>query len=304
MNIKVKSIILSLLMLLPLGASAQEVSGVSSDTALVILAGFVLVVAILVLIVSSIVLQVLRSIVRQEQEKQAEVQGIELEPEESFWSRFSKSTTDIVPIEKEETILLDHNYDGIQELDNHLPPWWKWLFYFTIGFGVVYLIVYHVLGLMPLQTAEYEEEIAAAEQQRQEYLASQPSAVIDESTVAMVDDAASLADGKQVYDNNCAACHRADGGGGIGPNLTDNYWLHGGSIESIFTTIKVGVPENGMISWEPLLSPSQMQNVASYIMTLVGTNPPDAKEPQGELYSPGSEGGEAAPADTTAVALN
>jgi cytochrome c oxidase cbb3-type subunit 3 len=256
------------------------------------------------LIVSSIVLQVLRSIVRQEQEKQAEVQGVELEPEESFWSRFSKSTTDIVPIEKEETILLDHNYDGIQELDNHLPPWWKWLFYFTIGFGVVYLIVYHVLGLMPLQTAEYEEEIAAAEKQRQEYLASQPSAVIDESTVAMVDDAASLADGKQVYDNNCAACHRADGGGGIGPNLTDNYWLHGGSIESVFTTIKVGVPENGMISWEPLLSPSQMQNVASYIMTMVGTNPPDAKEPQGELYTPDS-GEETTPADSTeAVALN
>lgn len=290
------------MLLLPSLAQAQDTStAVSGDTALLILASFVLVVAILVLIVSATVLQVLKSIVRQEEVKKAEAVGQEIPEEESFWSRFSKSTTDIVPIEKEETILLDHNYDGIQELDNHLPPWWKWLFYFTIGFSVVYLIVYHVLGLMPLQLEEYDNQMAEAEAQRTEYLATQPAAVIDESTVAMLDDAASLADGKQVYDNNCAACHRADGGGGIGPNLTDEYWIHGGTIQEIFTTIKVGVPEKGMIPWEPLLSPSQMQNVASYIMTLVGTNPPDAKAPQGEVTSPGSEEAEADSVEVVAV---
>ena len=133
-----------------------------------------------------------------------------------------------------------------------------------------------------------------------ERMANQPAEAIDESTVQFVQDEASLASGKQVYDNNCSQCHRPDGGGSIGPNLTDEYWLHGGSIQDIFRTVKVGVPAKGMISWEPLLSPEQMQNVSSYIMTLQGTNPANPKAPQGEPYQPGGQ--DAAPADSVTAA--
>ncbi len=298
----VKRLLLTLGILSP-GALMAQNAAFSTDTAIYFMAGFVLVVAVLVLVVAVIVLQVLRAIVRQEAEKKAEAQGVELPEPVSFWSRFMKKANDAVPIEEEETVLLDHNYDGIQELDNHLPPWWKWLFYLTIVFGVVYLFVYHVFNLLPLQTEAYEADVAAADARRAEMMANNPSGTIDESTVAYVEDAAVLASGKQVYNNNCAQCHRADGGGGIGPNLTDEYWLHGGSIQDIFTTIKVGVPAKGMISWEPLLSPEQMQNVASYVMSLVGSNPPNPKAPQGEVYQEGQPAQEAEPDSLQTVAI-
>jgi len=280
------------LVLMPAAASAQSAdTGIPQDVAIYIMAGFVLVIAILVLIVSIVVLQVLRSMVQKEEAVRAMAEGreLEVEKEESFWKRFLTKANDAVPVEEEEEIMLDHNYDGIRELDNHLPPWWKWLFYGTIAFGVVYLIVYHVTDSLPLQAEEYANQIAEAEAMQAERMANTPTVAIDESTVTYVEDAAKLASGKQVYDNNCAQCHRADGGGSIGPNLTDEYWLHGGSIQDIFRTIKVGVPAKGMISWEPLLSPEQMQNVSSYIMTMQGTNPENPKAPQGEPYQPGSE---------------
>lgn len=284
-------------MLLP-GAAMAQATGMDTDTAIYIMAGFVLIVAILVLVVSVIVLQVLRTIVYREEVKQAELAGREIPEKVSFWKKFMRTASDAVPVEEEQTVLLDHNYDGIQELDNHLPPWWKWLFYVTIAFSVVYLFVYHVFGVLPLSEGEYEAQIAEAEAQRTEFLANQPVSNIDETSVQYVEDAAALAAGKQIYNNNCAQCHRADGGGGIGPNLTDEYWLHGGSIQSIFLTIKQGVPEKGMISWEPLLSPEQMQNVSSYVMSMVGTNPPNPKAPQGDVYRPDSEGGAEAVADS------
>ena len=293
-----KHLLLILASLMPGAVMAQSVSG---DTAVAILAGFVLVVAILVLIVASIVLQVLRTIVYREQVKKAETTGQEVPEKVSFWKRFIRTASDAVPVEREETVLLDHNYDGIQELDNHLPPWWKWLFYLSIAFGVVYLFVYHVFGVLPLSEGEYEQQIAEAEANQAERMANQPVAVIDESTVTYMEDETALAAGKQVYNNNCAQCHRDDGGGGIGPNLTDEYWLHGGSIQDIFTTIKQGVPEKGMISWEPLLSPEQMQNVASYVMSMGGSNPPNPKAPQGDVYRPADDTGQADSVQTVAM---
>ncbi len=278
--------LLALLLFLFPATSQAQTAGIPQDVAIYIMAGFVLVIAILVLVVSVVVLQVLRSMVKQEEAKKAAIEGREVEEKASFWKRFLTKANDAVPIEEEREILLDHNYDGIRELDNHLPPWWKWLFYLTIAFGVVYLFVYHVTDSLPLQTEEYEMQVAEAEALKAQRLLESPQVAIDESSVVFVDDAAALASGKQVYDNNCAQCHRPDGGGSIGPNLTDEYWIHGGSIQNIFTTIKVGVPAKGMISWEPLLSPEQMQNVASYIMTLSGTNPPNPKAPQGEVYAP------------------
>ncbi|MCA6073259.1 cbb3-type cytochrome c oxidase N-terminal domain-containing protein [Fulvivirga sedimenti] len=298
----IKRLLLTLGILAPGALMAQDAT-ISTDTAIYFMAGFVLVVAVLVLVVAVIVLQVLKTIVRQEDEKKAAVQGIELPEPVSFWSRFMRKASDAVPIEEEETVLLDHNYDGIQELDNHLPPWWKWLFYMTIAFGVVYLFVYHVTDTLPLQQEEYDNQIAEAEALKAMRLKDSPKLAIDESTVQYVEDAAALASGKQVYDNNCSQCHRSDGGGSIGPNLTDEYWLHGGSIQDIFTTIKVGVPAKGMISWEPLLSPEQMQNVASYVMSMVGTNPPNPKAPQGEVYRAGEPTEEALPDSVQTVAI-
>jgi len=264
-------------------ASAQ--SSMSSAEAFYIVSGFVLVVSVLVLAVAIVVLQVLRAFVKKELDKKAEAEGVVIEEEPSWWKKMLTKANDAVPVEKEREIILDHNYDGIRELDNHLPPWWKWLFYVTIIFGVVYLAVYHVFGTMPLQTEEYQAQMEIAEQERLARLANQPASNIDESNVEFVEDAVALSNGKQIFNLNCAACHKEDGGGGIGPNLTDEYWIHGGSIQDIFRTIKVGVPEKGMISWEVMLSPDQMQNVASYVMTMQGTTPANPKEPQGEIYN-------------------
>jgi cytochrome c oxidase cbb3-type subunit III len=132
-----------------------------------------------------------------------------------------------------------------------------------------------------LQKAEYDKEIAQAEAKK----AAMP-VTFDEANIAFDDSPDALAKGKQIYVNNCAACHREDGGGGIGPNLADEYWLHGGSMQEVYDLIKEGVPDKGMIAWKQMLSPEQMKNVASYILTFQGTTPPQAKEPQGEKYVP------------------
>lgn len=289
-------------------ASAQTAESMSTANAFYIVSAFVVIVALLVLAVSVVVLRLLRIIVRQESEKLAEAKGVTLEEPESWWSKFMTKANDIVPIEEEQTIILNHNYDGIRELDNHLPPWWKGLFYLSIVFAVVYLLGYHVIGNMPLQEEEYMAQMEVAEAEAQARLANMPEADIDETNVPLVEDPTALAAGKKVYLNNCSQCHKELGEGGIGPNLTDDYWLHGGDISSIYVTIKNGVPEKGMISWEPLLSPTQMQNVSSYIYNLRGTNPPNGKDPQGELYEPEEvqeiDEGDAVASDSLQIAAN
>jgi len=203
--------------------------------------------------------------------------------EPSLWSKMMAGMTKAVPVEKEETVMLDHNYDGIRELDNHLPPWWKWLFYATIAWSAVYLLAYHVFDTLPLPAEEYRNEIALAEEQQKARMANMGE-VIDENTVEATEDPTSLAKGKQIYNMNCAACHKEDGGGSIGPNLTDEYWIHGGGIQEIFYIVKYGVPEKGMISWQNQLSPEQMRDVSSYILTMQGSNPPNAKGAEGEKW--------------------
>jgi cytochrome c oxidase cbb3-type subunit 3 len=190
-----------------------------------------------------------------------------------------------VPLEREKDIELDHNYDGIRELDNHLPPWWKWLFYSTIGWAVIYIILFHVADALPLSQEEYRRELAQAEQQIKEFQASQPKAVIDENALEYKEDAAAIDKGKSIFmNNNCAGCHRNDGGGNtIGPNLTDEYWLHGGDVKNIFLTIKNGVVEKGMPAWGKSMSAQDVRDLTFFVMSLKGTNPPDAKAPQGGL---------------------
>lgn len=187
--------------------------------------------------------------------------------------------TDAVPIEREGEIILDHNYDGIRELDNKLPPWWVYMFYATIVFGVFYMWYYHIYGSGNIQEDEYIAEMQQAEIQMK-LMASK----VDENSVALLTDAAKIKNGEAVFVANCAPCHGKQGQGGVGPNLTDEYWLHGGSVKDIFKTVKYGVPAKGMIPWQAQLSPGQIQEVSSYIVKLKGTNPANPKAPQGELY--------------------
>lgn len=251
--------------------------------------GFIFVVVLLVVLVAVYMLQVIKAMTRQTGLERAQRLGIEYKEEPSLWAKLWKESNDFIPLEKEADIMLDHNYDGIRELDNHLPPWWKWLFYLSIVFAVVYMIFYHVSDTLPLSTQEYENEVALAQEQARKLQAANPVAAIDETNVSITIDALAIADGKQTFLNNCASCHRKDGGGDIGPNLTDEYWKHGGDIKDLFKVIRHGVQGTNMIAWEGFISPEKMQNVSSYILTLKGSNPENPKKPEGEIYKPAGE---------------
>lgn len=186
------------------------------------------------------------------------------------------------PITEEEGMDMGHDYDGIRELDNKLPPWWKYGFYATMIFAVVYLWRYHVAHAAPLQDEEYAIAVEKAAVQKEAYLKMAANNV-DESTVKLLTGQADLAAGKAIFTNTCFACHGKNGEGGVGPNLTDSYWLHGGSIQEVFKTIKYGWPDKGMKSWKDDFSPSQIAQIASYVKSLAGTNPPNGKAPQGTL---------------------
>ncbi len=187
------------------------------------------------------------------------------------------------PIELENEILLHHDYDGIQELDNDLPPWWKNLFYACIIFGIIYMAKYHIFG-SPSQDEEFQMEMAEAKLAVEEYKKNAKD-LIDAESVTLLTDASEIAAGKKVFETNCVACHRPDGGGSIGPNLTDDHWILGGGIKNIFHTISEGGRDGkGMVAWKGTLKPSEIQQVASYVISLKGTNPADAKAPEGDVY--------------------
>lgn len=199
-------------------------------------------------------------------------------------SSLDKVLYNAVAIDDEESIMLHHEYDGIKELDNHLPPWWLWLFYLNIIFAVVYLMYYNVTGIGATQLEEYEAELIYAENFKAD-LEKRMASEFNENDVKFLQEEDKIAAGKDLYNTNCVVCHRADMGGGIGPNLVDDYWLHGGSPTEIYLVIKNGVLDKGMLAWKDQMTPYQMQNIMSYILTLQGSNPENAKEPQGEKYS-------------------
>lgn len=213
------------------------------------------------------------------------------------WAWLEKlNNTRTVDAESEAAYNLGHEYDGIEELDNPTPPWWQWGFVASGIFAVVYMWIYFVSYSAPNQYQELEIANAKAEERIKAYMATSASN-IDENTVTLLRDNADLETGKKLYVDNCAACHMSDGGGSVGPNLTDDYWIHGGSINDIFRTIKHGVPEKGMKSWKDDFTPMQIAQISSFVHTLKGTTPASAKEPQGDLYVEKEEGdeGEAAP---------
>ena len=214
---------------------------------------------------------------------EAKNQEIILEPKKTFLKRIMHQLTDAVPVEREKEVMTSHEYDGIYELDNNLPPWWKAMFYITIVFGVGYLLHFHIFDTGDLQGAEYEKEVAAAQAEIDAYLATSANN-IDETNVTLLEDDTKIASGQELFVQKCSPCHGQAGEGGVGPNLTDEYWLHGGDVKDIFKTIKYGVPAKGMIPWQSQLTPVQMQELASYIIMLEGTNPPNPKAPEGEPY--------------------
>lgn len=172
-------------------------------------------------------------------------------------------------------VMADHSYDGIQELDNGMPPWLAYFFYVTIGFGIVYLLNYHVFRLNDLQEAEYQAEVAQAVLR---YGDNKDKVKVQ---IVQISDKTLLENAKKVFDQNCVACHGKALEGGVGPNLTDNAYLHGGQLADVFNIIREGVPAKGMISWKGKLSDEEILQIASYIKTMEGTNPPNAKAPQG-----------------------
>jgi cytochrome c oxidase cbb3-type subunit 3 len=190
--------------------------------------------------------------------------------------------TGAVPLEQEKDIMFDHDFDGIHELDNKVPPWFNILFYGSILFAGIYLLVFHVFHLKPLMIEEYADEVRVAQIHQEELIKT--GALINENTVVLLKDAGSLDAGQKTFMANCVPCHGQHGEGTVGPNLTDDNWIHGGGIKNIFHTIKVGVPEKGMITWSTLLSPKQIQEVASYVISLHGTNPPNGKPPEGQKW--------------------
>jgi cytochrome c oxidase cbb3-type subunit 3 len=203
--------------------------------------------------------------------------------ESQWYTKLVKALTKSEPIENEGQLLLDHDYDGIKELDNNLPPWWIYLFYACIAFAAIYLVRFEIMGADD-QEMELQKEMAQAKIEVAEYMKTAPD-LMDEKTVTLLTDAPSLAEGKTIFTTNCAACHRADAGGQIGPNLTDDQWILGGGIKNLFHTVTNGGRDGkGMIAWKGTLKPKEIQKVTSYIISLKGSNPKDPKAPEGEVW--------------------
>ncbi|MBE0390466.1 MULTISPECIES: cbb3-type cytochrome c oxidase N-terminal domain-containing protein [unclassified Flavobacterium] len=219
----------------------------------------------------------------EEQKEQLAVASTVSYKESEWFKNLMQKLTKTEPIENELDILLDHDYDGIKELDNNLPPWWVYLFYASIVFGVVYFVHFEMMG-GDNQEMELKKELAQAKIDVAEYMKTAPD-LMDEKTVTLLTEPADLAEGKTIFTTNCAACHRADAGGQIGPNLTDDHWILGGGIKNIFhTLVNGGRDGKGMISWKGTLKPKEMQKVASYVISLKGSNPVDPKAPDGEIW--------------------
>jgi cytochrome c oxidase cbb3-type subunit 3 len=229
------------------------------------------------LIVVVYLMRLVRMFTTKEQEFES---ALESKPEHAtsrLWDKLNAS----VSISEEKAIMTDHEYDGIRELDNSLPPWWKYGFYLTIVWAFGYMLYYHISS-GPSSEQEYKAQMKQAEIDIALYRKNARN-LVDETNVVLLTQASDVNSGKAIFGQYCAVCHAADGGGIVGPNLTDNHWLHGNDIKNIFGTIKYGVQGKGMKSWQQELSPVMMAQVASFIKTLEGTTPASPKTPEGKL---------------------
>jgi cytochrome c oxidase cbb3-type subunit 3 len=222
---------------------------------------------------------------KKAEELQREKDGIEPEPSNAWVKKLLKKWTRTKAIEEEGEIVLDHNYDGIRELDNTLPPWWVYMFYLTIVFAVVYLVRFEIMDGDDQET-EYRNAMAAAELKKKEFESKNPATPFDEENMVVLTDDASLKRGKALFNLNCVSCHKKDGGGIIGPNLTDKYWILGGGLKNIYNTISNGGRDGkGMEPWKKTIKdPVDRQKLASYILSLEGTSPAGAKKAEGDLW--------------------
>jgi cytochrome c oxidase cbb3-type subunit 3 len=241
---------------------------------------------LLILIAIEIIVSALENIMLHKLDDEAKAIFL-AEKEKSFKFTWLKETYQNLlgqtPIEDEAEIILDHNYDGIKELDNNLPPWWIYGFYASIVFAAVYLLRYHVFS-GPTQIDELETELADARIAIETYKKTTKN-LVDINTVTKLTEAADLSAGKTIFESNCVACHMADGGGGIGPNLTDPNWILGGDIKSVFKTVSEGGRSGkGMIAWKQQLKPLEMAQVSSYVLTFEGTTPANPKAPEGDVW--------------------
>jgi len=309
-NILTKVLLIPMLLLLyPAGAWAQDApepkSFLEDPTnhplfSVYLILALVFFILVLAVATTIITFRIVNTINQRTEEARAKKLGIPYVPPLTIWEKFWEDANGMVPMEQEKEIELAHNYDGIRELDNHLPPWWKGLFYGCIVFAVIYMFAYHFSGLFPSSAAEYENELASADEQARIFRASQPVEVIDLSSLTFTPEEKFITKGKQLFaSNNCGSCHRIDGGGNaIGPNLTDEYWLHGGNIKDVFTTINKGVIEKAMPAWGKVMSQKDVRDLAFYVISLQDSNTKDAKKSQGELYKQAP-----VPADSTKISM-
>lgn len=183
----------------------------------------------------------------------------------------------------EDAPLMDHDYDGIREFDNSLPGWWLATFYIAIVFAIAYF-GYYILGSGPTLVEELNQQLKQAEFAKLSQQA--PSKGPDEKQLTTAfQDPEQKKKGKAIFQVRCVACHGPEGQGGIGPNLTDNYWIHGGTLADIAKTVSTGVPDKGMPTWKALISNEEIISVVVFVKSLKGTNPPNPKAPQGDLES-------------------
>ena len=247
-----------------------------------LLSGVIVLEVVVILFLAFMARRTYRALMGLDVEKEKE--EVEASRWVEWWNRLDQRFfTKAIPVEQEADVMLDHDYDGIRELDNALPPWWKYGFYITIVVAFIYIFNFHIFGTGKNPEQEYAAEMSEGRKQEELYKAKTKD-LVDENNVTIAD-AAGIAAGKALYNQSCVACHAADGGGGIGPNLTDNNWIHGGSMNDIYKTIKLGYPDKGMQSWQTVYSPVQMKNLTSFVKSLKGSKPANPKEAQGEPFA-------------------
>lgn len=247
---------------------------------------FFMLMVLLILIAMELILRSIENVMFQTLNEEAQERYLAAKSKRWEWpwakNIWAKLTAN-KPIAEEGEIILDHNYDGIKELDNELPPWWVYMFYATAVFAVIYLVRFEVYGDYD-QELEYEQEVAAANLAIEEYKKTAKD-LVDANSVELLTDASDLNAGKAIFETTCVACHMADGGGGIGPNLTDDHWILGGGIKNVFNTISEGGRDGkGMVAWKSNFKPAEIAQIASYVLSLQGTTPANPKAPEGDLW--------------------